>query len=86
MRKLDQVLTGLGLDLTDWTLQEARGVSGDGLSIVGYGLNPSGDREAFIAIVPEPSATLLGTVALFIVACCGARSNRSSVRATQSRR
>jgi probable HAF family extracellular repeat protein len=41
-----------GLDLTDWTLEQAVGVSNDGLTIVGRGINPSGDREAWIAALP----------------------------------
>jgi hypothetical protein len=51
MRELGQVLTSLGIDLTGWTLDEARGVSGDGLTIVGTGTNPSGDQEGWIAVL-----------------------------------
>jgi probable HAF family extracellular repeat protein len=50
-----------GLDLTGWTLAEARGISDDGFSIVGYGTNPSGFTEGWIATIPEPSTvSLLG--------------------------
>jgi probable HAF family extracellular repeat protein len=53
--------TEFGLDLTGWTLSEARGVSDDGLTIVGRGTNPGGDLEGWIAVIPEPStAALLG--------------------------
>jgi hypothetical protein len=52
MRALAQVLTDLGIDLTGWTVTEATGASGDGLTIVGYGTNPSGDNEAWIAVLP----------------------------------
>ena len=51
--------TGLGLDLTGWELFEARDISGDGLTIVGFGRNPSGDNEAWIAIIPEPGTGVL---------------------------
>lgn len=61
MRELDQVLMGLGPDLTGWTLEEARGVSHDGLTVAGYGTNPSRRNEAWIAVLPEPSTgALLG--------------------------
>jgi probable HAF family extracellular repeat protein len=53
--------TELGLDLTGWTLSEARGVSDDGLTIVGRGTNPDGALEGWIVVIPEPStAALLG--------------------------
>ena len=58
MRELDQILTGLGLDLTGWWLESATGISADGRVIVGTGTNPNGDYEAWIATLPEPSAGL----------------------------
>ena len=57
----------MGLDLTGWTLREATGISDDGLTIVGYGDNPNGFMEGWIAVIPEPSSGLLvgaGLVAL----------------------
>jgi len=49
MRNLKEVLVNdHGLDLTGWTLTRARGISDDGLTIVGTGYNPSGDTEAWI--------------------------------------
>jgi len=52
MRRLQEVLVDdLGLDLTGWTLERATAISTDGLSIVGYGENPSGDREAWRAVL-----------------------------------
>jgi hypothetical protein len=54
-RSLQEVLEDeFGLDLTGWDLTAATSVSGDGLTIVGYGTNPSGNREAWIATIPEP--------------------------------
>jgi hypothetical protein len=50
---------GLGDALAGWTLQRAVGVSGDGRSITGWGLNPAGNTEAWIAYL-GPAATLLG--------------------------
>ena len=59
MRNLRQVLNAYGVDLTDWTLSVALGISDDGRTIVGRGINPDGNTEAWIALIPEP-APLLG--------------------------
>lgn len=40
MRSLQQMLTDAGVDLTGWSLANATGVSADGSTVVGYGLNP----------------------------------------------
>ena len=67
-RYLQDILTGLGLDLTGWELYTAYSVSDDGLTIVGSGTNPDGNEEAFIAVIPEPGMMLIsgaGVLALF---------------------
>jgi hypothetical protein len=68
MRSLKDVLErSYGLDLTGWTLESATGISADGLNIVGYGKNPNGFTEAWIATIPEPATLLLlglGTILL----------------------
>jgi hypothetical protein len=52
MQNLKEVLAyDYGLDLTGWTLSEALGVSTDGRTIVGYGVNPYGYYEAWIAVL-----------------------------------
>lgn len=48
-----------GLDLTGWSLRKAISISADGLTIVGDGINPNGNEEAWIATIPEPSTFLL---------------------------
>jgi len=54
MRDLKTVLANdFGLDLTGWTLLEARRMSDDGRTVVGYGENPSGDAEAWIAYMSD---------------------------------
>jgi uncharacterized membrane protein len=66
MRALKEVLEiDFGLDLTDWSLQEVRGISDDGLTLVGIGTRrlQSGVlvSEGWVARIPEPStAALLG--------------------------
>ena len=70
MRELDQVLSDLGLDLTGWTLTQALSVSVDGQTIVGFGTNPSGFTEAWVAVIPEPSTGLLLMTSLISLAMC----------------
>ncbi len=57
-----------GLDLTGWALTQATGISDDGLTIVGNGINPQGNTEAWIATiiepVPEPTRMAMLTAAL----------------------
>ncbi len=67
MRDLQEVLIndfGLGANLAGWTLYEAAAISDNGRVIVGTGLNPLGEREAWVAIVPEPSS-------IFFAICAG---------------
>lgn len=60
MRKLQDVLTTLGLDTAGWRLQEATGVSADGSVITGFGVNPQGATEAFVVrFVPEPGTAVV---------------------------
>ncbi len=50
MRSFEEVLqSDYGLNLSGWTLQEATGISDDGRTIVGYGTNPNGQTEAWLA-------------------------------------
>ena len=59
MRNLHQVLTDEhGLNLTGWQLSGARGISYDGTTIVGYGINPAGQSEAWIATGLKPALEL----------------------------
>ena len=63
MRNLREVLGGqYGLDLTGWTLRSAVDISADGTTIVGMGVNPEGNEEAWIVTIPEP--TVLGMLLL----------------------
>jgi probable HAF family extracellular repeat protein len=60
MRNLRDVLVSdFGLDLSGWSLTEARGLSDDGRTIVGHGTTPSGNTEAWMAVIPEPTTALL---------------------------
>jgi uncharacterized membrane protein len=77
MRQLDQVLADtLGLDLEGWTLIRARGVSDDGLTIIGQGINPSGEDEGWIAFIPEPSTSALLALGLVGIGVRGRHARR----------
>src|SRR5712691_9226942 len=52
------LLTASGVDLTGWRLNSATGVSADGTVIVGYGTDPTGNIQAWIArLTPLPQRT-----------------------------
>ena len=62
IQSLEQVLVedfGLGSELAGWQLTAALAVSDDGRTIVGFGTNPLGFREGWIATIPEPGTGLL---------------------------
>lgn len=67
MRSLQQVLIDGGVDMTGWSLTAAFDISADGNVVVGAGVNPSGNIEAYLARitpVPEPSTVTLAVCAL----------------------
>lgn len=55
MRNLHEILVAdYGLNLTGWQLSGAKGISGDGTVIVGFGTNPAGQTEGWIADLRPP--------------------------------
>jgi probable HAF family extracellular repeat protein len=59
IRSLHTVLVeDYGLNLTGWQLVGARGISADANTIVGYGINPAGMTEAWIANLKPPSLAI----------------------------
>jgi probable HAF family extracellular repeat protein len=55
MENLQQLLQSAGVtSVNGWILLGATGVSGDGAVIVGEGINPAKQREAFRAVLPLP--------------------------------
>lgn len=53
-RSVASVLASAGVSTAGWTLQFANAMSEDGTVIVGYGVNPLGQTDAFRANVPLP--------------------------------
>lgn len=71
MRNLVNVLIndyGLGSALIGWDLIEAIAISDDGRVIIGNGINPDGNFEAWIARIPEPSTAVSMVVAAVALA------------------
>jgi probable HAF family extracellular repeat protein len=50
----DALSNELGLDLSGWTLSAATGISDDGSIVVGFGENPLGQSEAWMAVIESP--------------------------------
>ena len=63
MRSIRMELAAAGVNLAGWQLESAVGVAEtvDGITVAGYGTNPGGQYEAWIAVLPlpEPRADLL---------------------------
>lgn len=77
MRSLRLILTAeLGLNLDGWNIDAAYGISADGTVIVGSGVNPSGEWEAWRAVIPEPSSGGLIIAAMGIVRRRGIRPRK----------
>jgi probable HAF family extracellular repeat protein len=68
-RRLTDVFNSLGLQSSyaGWLALTPTGIAADGKTIVGFGTNPQGNVEGWIASVPEPSSMILlgfGSIAL----------------------
>jgi uncharacterized membrane protein len=76
MRSLIDILVELGLGpaVEGWSLQQATAVSADGQTVTGWGYNPEGDEEAWIAYlgpaglveIPTTSRTALALFGAFL--------------------
>lgn len=80
MRNLETVLNATGANIDPaWLLGDANGISDDGRVITGFGINPSGAREAWVAVVPEPgrdTLLLAGVLGLFALRVTRSRFDR----------
>lgn len=63
MQKVTDWLIGAGVSVSSgWTLLSATGVNGNGNVVVGYGLNPTGGTEAWLARVGSEGNGLLSDI------------------------
>ncbi len=63
MVNLRDYLIAQGVDnLASWRLTEATAISADGQTIIGFGTNPQGGTEAWVATIPEPSMIVLAAI------------------------
>ena len=81
MRSLTALLTASGVNVAGWQLTQASGVSADGNVIVGYGIDPSGQLEAWIAHC-TPTCSGLITPAVISQSFAGQSAVGQSVNAT----
>src|SRR5262249_12538954 len=82
-RSLAEILAANGADASGWEFRDAVGVSDDGSTMVGWGIDPAGNDEAWITVIPEPWTGLLfgaGLVALAAARRAGTVGARSQPR------
>jgi probable HAF family extracellular repeat protein len=69
MRDLKSVLVNdYKLNLNGWALKYAEGISDDGRTIAGYGINPKGQTEGWIATIPEPASAVIMILGASLIA------------------
>jgi len=87
MRNLGDVLVDLGLgpEMAGWDLEQAVAVSADGKTIVGWGYNPAGDEEAWVAHLAQPSVVEIPTASSAALALFGALLALAALVALRSR-
>ena len=85
MRALGDVLSGFGVDMTGWTLEVAYAISPNGRWVVGTGVTPQGNREGFIADLPEPGGAGSALAALLALGGLAVRRRGRSRRALVQR-
>lgn len=68
VRTLKDVLASLGIALPGWDLTAATAISRDGRTIVGQGRDPSGARQSYVAVIPEPGTAVLVATGLIALA------------------
>jgi uncharacterized membrane protein len=68
MRPLADVLADdYGFDVVGWQLREACGISADGLTICGWGINPGAQHEAWVVRIPEATGVCLLLVTMLLL-------------------
>jgi hypothetical protein len=89
LQRLQDVLTAHGYDLTGWTLEEATDLSRSGRTIVGWGTNPGGQTEGWVARLPLPPTRVpalgrrgLALLTLLLLAATGFTLRRIATEAS----
>lgn len=59
VQTIESYLTGFGIDMTGWTIGTCHGISQDGMTLVGVGLNPEGQTRGWVAVIPAPATAAL---------------------------
>jgi probable HAF family extracellular repeat protein len=76
----EMLIAGGVTGLSGWQLSTATSISADGRTIVGWGENPNGQTEGWIATVPEPSTVYLAICgSLLLVGAARRRRKAKSV-------
>ena len=74
MRDLEEHLVNdLGLDLDGWELRAGTGMSADGRTIVGQGIDPDGNFGIWVAYLPEPDFAARVGAGVVLVGLLGRR-------------
>ena len=60
--------------LTGWTLWDPTGISADGRTIVGEGIDPQNHNQAWVATIPEPSTIVLAALGVLALLACRCRT------------
>jgi probable HAF family extracellular repeat protein len=84
MQRLKDVLDNASVDTEGWILSGAQGISADGLTIVGEGIDPLGREQGWIAFVPEPDEFAAGAVSALVVIGLGWRDRRRAAGARRA--
>jgi probable HAF family extracellular repeat protein len=67
VRSVSSILTNdYGLNIDGWELSTVTGISDDGDVITGFGFDPQGQQQAWVAVVPAPSIATLLVAAGFV--------------------
>jgi uncharacterized membrane protein len=69
MRAVADVLAehGLALEIAGWSLEAVTAITPDGRTLVGYGVDPTGARSAWLAHIPEPGVAPLLALGLAVL-------------------
>jgi uncharacterized membrane protein len=80
------ILQDLGIDMTGWNLESAAAVSADGTVIVGSGVNPNGNSEGWMAVIPANYVPEPDGLTLLAIASSGALGfRRRKLRTLETR-